>query len=135
MHVLKQSDERSIFIDQKIPRLSIAEKQKTLSNPISFKGVGLHTGNKVSMTLHPAPVNTQLCTLLSDNTGVHKISTVEHILSALHGLEIDNVYIDLDSNEVPVCDGSSLVFVNLLKKKRSSTSKPFQKFYKNKKYS
>ncbi len=44
MHVLKQSDEKSIFIDQKIPRLSIAEKQKTLTSPISFKGVGLHTG-------------------------------------------------------------------------------------------
>ena len=58
MHVLKRSEEKSIFIDQKIPRLSIAEKQKTLSKPISFKGVGLHTGNKVSMTLHPAPVNT-----------------------------------------------------------------------------
>ena len=58
MHVLKRSDEKSIFIDQKIPRLSIAEKQKTLTCPISFKGVGLHTGNKVSMTLHPAPVNT-----------------------------------------------------------------------------
>ena len=51
MHVLKRSEEKSIFIDQKIPQLSIAEKQKTLSNPISFKGIGLHTGNKVSMTL------------------------------------------------------------------------------------
>ena len=50
-----------------------------------------------------------------DNTGVHNISTVEHILSALHGLEIDNVYIDLIVM-IPVCDGSSLVFVDLLKK-------------------
>ena len=155
MHVLKRSDEKSIFIDQKIPRLSIAEKQKTLTSPISFKGIGLHTGNKVSMTLHPAPVNTgvifriikkqkkinikahysnvkstQLCTLLSDNTGVHNISTVEHILSALHGLEIDNVYIDLDSNEVPVCDGSSLVFVDLLKKNGVQPQNYFKNFIK-----
>ena len=71
---------------------------------------------------------------LSDNTGLHNISTVEHILSAIHGLEIDNVYIDLDSNEVPVCDGSSLVFVNLLKKKMvfnlKITSKKFIKIKK-----
>ena len=59
--------------------------------------------------------STELCTLLSDGNG-NNISTVEHILSALHGLEIDNVYIDLDSNEVPVCDGSSIIFVNSLKK-------------------
>ena len=59
--------------------------------------------------------STELCTLISDNRG-NFISTVEHILSALYGLEIDNVFIDLDSNEVPVCDGSSSVFVSLFKK-------------------
>ena len=59
--------------------------------------------------------STELCTLISDNNG-NNISTVEHILSALYGLEIDNIYIDLDSNEVPVCDGSSMMFVDLLKK-------------------
>ena len=118
----------------------IAEKQKTISKSITITGIGLHTGNNVSMTLNPAPPNTgfvfrikkgkstvfikaiysnvlstELCTLLSDGNG-NNISTVEHILSALHGLEIDNVYIDLDSNEVPVCDGSSIIFINSLKK-------------------
>ena len=87
------------------------------------------------MTLCPAPVNTgyvfrikknnvrislkadfnnvestQLCTLLSDKNG-NKISTVEHILSASYGLEIDNIFLDLNSDEIPVCDGSSLDFV------------------------
>ncbi|MEC8265186.1 MAG: UDP-3-O-acyl-N-acetylglucosamine deacetylase [Pseudomonadota bacterium] len=158
MQVLRRSNENSTFVDQKLPKFLIAEKQKTLSNIISFKGVGLHTGNKVSMTISPAPIDTgivfriinrletinikahysnvkstQLCTLLSDSTGAHNISTVEHILSALYGLEIDNAYIDLDSNEVPVCDGSSLVFVNLLKKNGVQHQNHFKKFIKIKK--
>ena len=158
MQVFKQSNEKSFFIEQKIPKLSVAKKQKTISNSIYFKGIGLHTGNRVSMTINPAPVDTgvvfriiknkkkihinahfsnvkstQLCTLLSDTSGLHNISTVEHILSAIHGLEIDNVYIDLDSNEVPVCDGSSLVFVNLLKKNGIQTQNNFKKFIKIKK--
>ena len=145
------------FTDQKLPRFLIAEKQKTISKSITITGIGLHTGNNVSMTLNPAPPNTgfvfrikkgkstvfikaiysnvhstELCTLLSDGNG-NNISTVEHILSALHGLEIDNVYIDLDSNEVPVCDGSSIIFINSLKKNGFQSQDNFKKFIKIKK--
>ena len=157
MHVLKKQNIKSSFTDQKLPRFLIAEKQKTISKPITITGIGLHTGNNVSMTLNPALPNTglvfrikkgesavfikaiynnvhstELCTLLSDGNG-NNISTVEHILSALHGLEIDNVYIDLDSNEVPVCDGSSITFVNSLKKNGFQSQDNFKKFIKIKK--
>ena len=157
MHVLKKQNIKSSFTDQKLPRFLIAEKQKTISKSMTITGIGLHTGNNVSMTLNPAPPNTgfvfrikkgkstvfikaiysnvlstELCTLLSDGNG-NNISTVEHILSALHGLEIDNVYIDLDSNEVPVCDGSSITFVNSLKKNGFQSQDNFKKFIKIKK--
>ncbi len=97
------------------PKFVVAKKQRTIKKDISFSGIGLHTGNNVSMKLKPAPINTgyvfrvirpnnktleikadfrnvestQLCTLLSDKEG-NTISTVEHILSACYGLEIDN---------------------------------------------
>jgi UDP-3-O-[3-hydroxymyristoyl] N-acetylglucosamine deacetylase len=157
MHILKKQNIKSSFTDQKLPRFLIAEKQKTISKPITITGIGLHTGNNVSMTLNPALPNTglvfrikkgesavfikaiynnvhstELCTLLSDGNG-NNISTVEHILSALHGLEIDNVYIDLDSNEVPVCDGSSIIFINSLKKNGFQSQDNFKKFIKIKK--
>ena len=157
MQVLKQQNEKLLFTDQKLPKFLIAEKQKTISKSITITGIGLHTGNNVSMTLNPAPPNTgfvfrikkdkstvfikaiysnvhstELCTLLSDGNG-NNISTVEHILSALHGLEIDNVYIDLDSNEVPVCDGSSIIFINSLKKNGFKSQDNFKKFIKIKK--
>ena len=157
MYVLKKQNEKLPFTDQKLPRFLIAEKQKTISKSMTITGIGLHTGNNVSMTLNPAPPNTgfvfrikkdkstvfikaiysnvhstELCTLLSDGNG-NNISTVEHILSALHGLEIDNVYIDLDSNEVPVCDGSSIIFINSLKKNGFQSQDNFKKFIKIKK--
>ena len=157
MQVLKKQNEKLPFTDQKLPRFLIAEKQKTISKSMTITGIGLHTGNNVSMTLNPAPPNTgfvfrikkdkstvfikaiysnvhstELCTLLSDGNG-NNISTVEHILSALHGLEIDNVYIDLDSNEVPVCDGSSIIFINSLKKNGFQSQDNFKKFIKIKK--
>ena len=112
-------------------------KQRTLRNSIRATGVGLHTGEKVYMTLHPAPVdsgivfrrvdldrpveikaapenvgNTQLCTTLVQD-GVH-ITTVEHLLSALAGLGIDNARVDLSASEVPIMDGSAGPFVFLL---------------------
>ena len=149
----KKLDQYS-FVDQRLPKFLIAEKQKTLRNEFTVDGVGLHTGNKVSMTLRPAPPNTgftfrivkknsiaeikakfnnvestELCTLLSDGLG-NKISTVEHVLSALYGLEIDNVYIDLNSNEIPVCDGSSLRFVNLLQRNGLETQEVFKNYVK-----
>ncbi len=112
-------------------------RQRTLKNVIRAMGVGLHTGKKVYLTLRPAPVNsgirfrrvdlqeaveilarpenvgdTKLSTTLCQD-GV-RISTVEHLLSAMAGLGIDNAFIDLSADEVPIMDGSSGPFVFLI---------------------
>ncbi len=113
-------------------------KQKTLLKPVSFSGIGLHTGQRISVTLHPAPTDSGIvfnvqrkgaeCVqiparylnigALSYNTGLKasgvEIRTVEHLLSALHGFSLDNVIIELDNHEVPVMDGSASAFVYLL---------------------
>ena len=111
--------------------------QRTLSNTIRATGVGLHSGDKVYMTLRPAPVDTgvvfrrvdldpaidvparaelvtevTLCTGLT--CGQAKIQTVEHLMSALAGLGVDNVIVELSSAELPIMDGSSGPFVFLL---------------------
>jgi len=114
-------------------------KQRTLKKVIDCKGVALHSGNDVSMTLHPAEadtgivfrrtdvagrgaeipalwnnvVDTRLCTVLGNDEGV-KISTVEHVMAALYGCGIDNVIIELNGPEVPIMDGSSEPFVFLI---------------------
>ncbi|MEW5011033.1 MAG: UDP-3-O-acyl-N-acetylglucosamine deacetylase [Cycloclasticus sp.] len=112
-------------------------KQRTLKNVIRATGVGLHSGEKVYLTLRPAGINvgivfrridfdepvvipakaenvgdTQLSTTLIQD-GV-RVSTVEHLLSAIAGLGIDNIYIDLSAAEVPIMDGSAGPFVFLL---------------------
>lgn len=112
-------------------------KQRTLKNVIRATGVGLHSGEKVYLTLRPAPVDTgivfcrtdlnpiveipayalnvgqtTLCTSLCKDGA--KIDTVEHLLSALAGLGIDNAYVDVSAHEVPIMDGSASPFVFLL---------------------
>lgn len=112
-------------------------QQRTLKNTIRATGVGLHSGDKVYMTLRPAPVDhgivfrrvdlepvvevpadaelvteTTLCTGLTCNGA--KIQTVEHLMSALAGLGVDNVIVELSSAELPIMDGSSGPFVFLL---------------------
>jgi UDP-3-O-[3-hydroxymyristoyl] N-acetylglucosamine deacetylase len=112
-------------------------KQRTLKSVISATGVGLHTGQKVTMTLRPATVDTgivfrrvdipqmptikadpfqvtdtRLCSVLEANGA--KIMTVEHLMSALAGLGIDNVFVDLTASEVPIMDGSASPFVFLV---------------------
>ena len=109
------------------------------------------------MTLNPAPPNTgivfrkkindkiiyikssfhnvestKLCTVLSDSKG-NKISTVEHILSALYAYEIDNIFIDVDSEEIPVYDGSSLEFIKKLDRTNFDEQDSYKKFIKIKK--
>ena len=149
---LKASQSLATHISS-LPKFLVAKKQRTINAEISFSGIGLHTGNNVSMRLKPAPINTgyvfrvikpnnkilkikadfrnvestQLCTLLSDKEG-NTISTVEHILSACYGLEIDNIFIDLDSNEIPVCDGSSYEFVRKLENSGINEQSEFKKF-------
>ena len=145
------------FVEVKLPKFLNATRQKTLKSKITFTGIGLHTGNKVKMTLNPAPietgivfrrqikgkteeikanyknvVSTRLCTVLSDING-NSVSTVEHILSALYAYEIDNVFIDIDSNEIPVYDGSSLEFVKMIEKVSFEEQKSHKKFLKIKK--
>ena len=112
-------------------------RQRTLKNVIHATGIGLHTGEKVYLTLEPAPADTgivfrrvdldpvvsivarpenvsdtRLSTTL-EKQGV-KISTVEHLMSALSGLGIDNAYVELSAPEVPIMDGSAGPFVFLL---------------------
>ncbi|AOW16047.1 UDP-3-O-[3-hydroxymyristoyl] N-acetylglucosamine deacetylase [Polaribacter vadi] len=117
----------------------MSKKQKTIKNAVTLSGVGLHTGNTVSMTLKPAPINhgfafkridlegspiieanaeyvvtTQRGTNLEKN-GV-QIQTSEHVLAAAVGLDIDNLLIEVDASEPPIMDGSSKYFIEALEK-------------------
>ncbi len=112
-------------------------KQCTLKNPVRATGIGIHTGQKVFITLNPAPVDTGIVfrrtdfdepvcikaapenvgdtsmstTLVKDGV---RVSTVEHLLAAFAGLGIDNCYVDLSASEVPIMDGSAGPFVFLI---------------------
>lgn len=115
----------------------MSSKQRTISKQISLKGCGLHSGKMVELTFKPAPENhgiifqrvdvegeplieahvnnvidTSRSTVLGKN-GV-RIGTVEHVLSAISGLEIDNILIEISGEETPILDGSSKIFVNVL---------------------
>ena len=110
--------------------------QKTIKNSLKFTGVGLHSGKKVIMKLYPAPPNTGItfkrsdlknhnliypsvfnvssalyCTKITNENGI-SVSTVEHLMAALCGLGIDNLLIDLNSEELPIMDGSAKNFVD-----------------------
>ena len=113
--------------------------QKTLKNAIHCSGIGVHSGDKVSLTLHPAEpdfgirfrrsdaegkgtelsatwqnaVETPLCTTLTDGNGV-KVATIEHLMSAFAGCGIDNALVEIDGAEVPIMDGSAAPFVFLI---------------------
>lgn len=112
-------------------------KQRTLKNVIRATGVGLHTGEKVYLTLKPAPVDTGIIfrrvdldpiveiPAMAENVGDTtlssclvkgdvRISTVEHLMSAMSGLGIDNAFVDLSAPEVPIMDGSAGPFVFLI---------------------
>ncbi len=111
--------------------------QKTISKPILFEGVGLHTGKEVKMKILPSEPNTgivfkrvdlnsnnivvpnifnvsnaMLCTTIENSYGV-KISTIEHLMGAMYGLGIDNAVVEINSEEVPILDGSAKKFVEL----------------------
>jgi len=113
--------------------------QKTISQKISVRGIGVHTGSKVNLSILPSSPNTGitfkrvdlkknniiipnfqnvcdavLCTTISNDYGV-KVSTIEHLMGALYGLGIDNAIIELDSQEVPILDGSAKKFIDLIK--------------------
>ena len=111
-------------------------QERTLAGAISFSGVGLHTGEPVSMSIRPAPDATGIVfrrvdlddfEIHADVTSVARvayattlmkggvwISTVEHILSALYGFGVDNAYVEMDNFEVPILDGSARPFTNAI---------------------
>ena len=114
--------------------------QKTIKKSIKFVGIGLHSGKKVEMILQPAQPNTGIifkrsdlknnnlvytsifnvskssyCTKLSNDHGV-TVSTVEHLMAALYGLGIDNLLVELNSEELPILDGSAKNFVEKIEK-------------------
>jgi UDP-3-O-[3-hydroxymyristoyl] N-acetylglucosamine deacetylase len=110
--------------------------QRTIENPVTCNGIGLHSGKPVAMTLKPAPTDTGIVFVRTDlggsriaamatNTGDTsyattlsesgaKVQTAEHILSALAGLNIDNVIVEIDAEEVPIMDGSAGPFIRLI---------------------
>lgn len=131
-------------------------RQRTLKNTIRATGVGLHSGEKVYLTLNPAPVDTGIifrrvdldpvveiparATLVGDTrlsttlmVGDVRISTVEHLLSALAGIGIDNVYIDINATEVPIMDGSAGPFVFLIQSAGIVEQDALKKFIRIKK--
>jgi UDP-3-O-[3-hydroxymyristoyl] N-acetylglucosamine deacetylase len=117
----------------------IGARQTTLGREIELSGTGVHSGAPVTVVLHPAEADTgyrflvskrgriiseipahvssvknlTLCTVLGDEGGV-TVSTVEHLLAALRGLNIDNCYIEIDAREVPIMDGSAGAFVSAI---------------------
>ncbi len=130
------------------------ENQKTLSNPVAFEGVGLHSGQKSRIVINPGKedqgivfkridlkknnlieanyknvTSAKLCTTLENKYGA-KVSTVEHLLAALYFSGIDNAIIEIDSNEVPIMDGSSKDFLQILKSTKLSTLTKKRKYLK-----
>ena len=131
-------------------------KQRTLRNPIKAVGIGLHTGKNITMELLPADVNTGinfirkdideglLIPAIAENVGDTslstalikddvKISTIEHLLSAIAGLGVDNCLIKVDGPEVPIMDGSSSPFVFLIQSAGLEDQDALKRFIKVKK--
>jgi len=114
----------------------IVEYQHTLAGEIHLSGVGLHTGCSVNLTMSPAPANagfsfaladgsrirashqtvrsTVRCTTLGSSTA--EVNTVEHVLAALAGMDVDNAVISIDAEEIPIMDGSALPFAHAIAK-------------------
>ncbi|EQC45148.1 UDP-3-O-[3-hydroxymyristoyl] N-acetylglucosamine deacetylase [Bacteriovorax sp. BSW11_IV] len=125
--------------------------QRTIAKSVSITGIGIHSGRKVTMKLHPAEADTGVrfkrvdipgseilrasatsVGATENNTtigeGVNAVHTVEHLLSVLYGLGIDNVFIEIDGPEVPIMDGSGASFVFVLKEIGITTLNKSKKF-------
>src|SRR6185436_10754840 len=112
-------------------------QQRTIKHPVTISGTGLHTGVSTTMTLKPAPINHGIKFCRTDipgrpeipaivdlvdevargttlRLGEAKVHTVEHVLAALVGLQVDNIIIELDNIEPPICDGSAKPFVDAI---------------------
>ena len=131
-------------------------KQRTLKTLVRATGVGLHSGVKVTMILRPAPIDTGIVFRRVDldppvdlparpngvgdtrmastlQQGEAKLSTIEHLMSALAGLGIDNIYVDVDAPELPIMDGSAAPFVFLLQSGGIEEQNAAKKFIRIKK--
>ncbi|MCX7704722.1 MAG: bifunctional UDP-3-O-[3-hydroxymyristoyl] N-acetylglucosamine deacetylase/3-hydroxyacyl-ACP dehydratase [bacterium] len=130
--------------------------QKTIEHPFSIEGIGLHTGEKVSLTVNPAPPNTGIIFIRKDmpqnpvikadinflldvekyprrssisNGNVH-IHTIEHLMSAIYGLGIDNLIVEMKGGECPGLDGSAQIFVNKFLEAGLVEQKEIKNFYR-----
>ncbi len=120
--------------------------QSTIAKKVSFSGIGIHTGKEVKMNILPSPPNSgiifkridlnknnivipnfenvseaTLCTTVSNQFGV-KVSTIEHLMASFLGIGIDNALVEVDSQEVPILDGSAKHFIKILKEVGLKTS-------------
>ena len=136
---------------------TFSNQQQTICEPVSISGIGLHTGTEVTMKLFPAKVDygikfirkdikdhnviealwsnvssTKLSTTISNQNGT-SVSTIEHLMSALSGLHIDNIKIEIDGPEVPIMDGSSIKFVDLINQTSTQSLNKKRKILKVKK--
>ena len=134
--------------------------QQTINKSCSFEGPSLHSGEYSMVTLHPAPANTgikfkrvdsklpanqiiidasfknikssQLCTTIENDYGL-SVSTIEHLMAALHACGIDNLLIDIDSSEMPILDGSAIEYTSIISKlgfKQLNSKKKYLKILK-----
>lgn len=135
-------------------------RQRTIKSPVQAEGVGLHSGQRVQMHLRPAPVDTGIVfsrvdlkppvsikagaeavnetsmasTLTAEQDGkTIRVQTVEHLMSALAGLGIDNLFVDVTASEIPILDGSAASFVYLIQSAGFVEQSGFKRFIKVKK--
>src|SRR5215467_5980761 len=129
-----------------------SEFQHTVGKVASFGGTALHTGEKVSLKLHPAPVNhgikfrrkdlqdeptidakiDNLKTVERATTigeGSVRVHTVEHVLAALSAMGVDNAIVEMDANEPPIGDGSAQLYVDLIRKAGVTAQEEPRKFF------
>ena len=135
------------------------QKQKTIKNEISFSGIGLHSGKKSQVIIKPGEVNSGINFLRTDVSDIKKntlimalwhnvssttlsttisngdvsVSTIEHLMSALSGMHIDNALILIDGPEIPIMDGSSKIFVELFENAGILKQEEYRKILKVKK--
>src|SRR6202045_2000678 len=128
------------------------EFQHTLSKPAGFSGTSLHTGEKVSLKLHPAPTDhgikfkrkdlqdeptidvkidnlktVERATTLGE--GAVRVHTVEHVLAALSAMGVDNAIVEMDANEPPIGDGSAQPYVDLIRRAGLATQEGPRRFF------
>src|SRR5882762_5212614 len=112
------------------------EVQHTLSKSAGFSGTSLHTGEKVSLKLHPAPENHGIKFKRKDladeptiDAKIENLKTVDHVLAALSAMGVDNAIVEMDANEPPIGDGSATPYVEVIKRAGVSAQEAPRKFF------